>query len=109
MATASTASWGRTASGRSARSCCAGRADVDFRYSDPPSRAAAARCRLPRVMSEVLALLQTDVVGSTELSERLGDAATADLWSAHDRVARDLLRECGGREIDKSDGFLLLF
>ena len=60
-------------------------------------------------MSEVLALLQTDVVGSTELSERLGDAATAELWSAHDRVARDLLRECGGREIDKSDGFLLLF
>ena len=60
-------------------------------------------------MSEVLALLQTDVVGSTALSERLGDAATAALWSAHDRVARDLLRSCRGREIDKSDGFLLLF
>ena len=60
-------------------------------------------------MSEVLALLQTDVVGSTALSERLGDAATAALWRAHDRVARDLLRLCRGREIDKSDGFLLLF
>jgi predicted ATPase/class 3 adenylate cyclase/Tfp pilus assembly protein PilF len=60
-------------------------------------------------MSEVLALLQTDVVGSTALSGRLGDAATAALWSEHDRAARDLLRSCRGREIDKSDGFLLLF
>jgi predicted ATPase/class 3 adenylate cyclase/Tfp pilus assembly protein PilF len=60
-------------------------------------------------MSEVLALLQTDLVGSTALSERLGDAATAALWSAHDRIARDLLRRWRGREIDKSDGFLLLF
>ena len=60
-------------------------------------------------MSEVLALLQTDVVGSTELSERLGVVAIGELWSAHDRVARDLLRRWRGREIDKSDGFLLLF
>ena len=34
---------------------------------------------------------------------------TARLWAAHDRVARDLLRDAGGREIDKSDGMLLLF
>lgn len=33
----------------------------------------------------------------------------ARLWSAHDRAARDLLREWRGREIDKSDGMLLLF
>ena len=33
----------------------------------------------------------------------------ARLWAAHDRAARDLLREWRGREIDKSDGMLLLF
>ncbi|WP_201495183.1 ATP-binding protein [Rubrivivax sp. A210] len=55
------------------------------------------------------ALLLTDVVDSTRLTERLGDAAMARLWAAHDRAARDLLRAWRGLEIDRSDGFLLLF
>ena len=60
-------------------------------------------------MSELRTLLLTDVVDSTQLSQRLGDAAMAEVWAAHDRVARDLLREAGGREIDKTDGMLLMF
>jgi predicted ATPase/class 3 adenylate cyclase len=60
-------------------------------------------------MSQVHAVLLTDIVGSTQLSEALGDAAAAALWTAHDRAARDLLRRWHGREIDKSDGLLLLF
>jgi len=60
-------------------------------------------------VSVVRALLLTDVVDSTRLSATLGDAAMARLWAAHDRVARDLLRDWRGREIDKSDGMLLLF
>lgn len=60
-------------------------------------------------MADVRALLLTDVVGSTELTERLGDEAMAALWAAHDRVARDLLPAWGGREIDKTDGMLLMF
>ena len=60
-------------------------------------------------MSERRALLLTDVVDSTELSEALGDAAMAGVWTAHDRVARDLLPHWRGREIDKTDGMLLLF
>jgi predicted ATPase/Tfp pilus assembly protein PilF len=60
-------------------------------------------------MSEPRALLQTDVVDSTGITERLGEAAASALWRAHDRMARDLLREWRGQEIDKSDGFLLLF
>ena len=60
-------------------------------------------------MSEVRALLLTDVVDSTQLAERLGDAAAAELGAAHDRVARDLLRAWRGREIDKTDGMLMLF
>lgn len=54
-------------------------------------------------------LLITDVVDSTRLVERLGDAAAAALWTAHDRAARDLLPPWRGREIDKTDGLLLMF
>ena len=54
-------------------------------------------------------LLLTDVVASPERTERLGDAATAALWARHDRIARDLLLVHDGREIDRTDGFLLLF
>jgi len=57
----------------------------------------------------VRALLLTDVVDSTQLAQALGDEAMAALWQAHDRVARDLLPLHGGREIDKTDGMLLLF
>ena len=60
-------------------------------------------------MSDVRALLLTDVVDSTKLSEKIGDAAMAEVWAAHDRVARDLLPTWHGREIDKTDGMLLLF
>lgn len=54
-------------------------------------------------------LLLCDLVASTQWVERVGDRAAADLLSRHDRVARDLLPRFNGREIDKSDGFLLLF
>jgi adenylate cyclase len=54
-------------------------------------------------------LLLCDLVASTKLVERVGDAAAAELLARHDRVARDLLAIFDGREIDKSDGFLLLF
>ena len=49
------------------------------------------------------------MVDSTKLSEAIGDAAMAAVWAAHDRVARDLLPAWRGREIDKTDGMLLLF
>jgi predicted ATPase len=55
------------------------------------------------------ALIVTDLVGSTTIARRLGEARVGELWARHDRVARDLLRRFSGLEIDKSDGFLLLF
>ena len=55
------------------------------------------------------ALLFTDLVDSTLLVERLGDASAAELWTAHDRRARQLLAQHCGREIDRTDGFFLLF
>ncbi|MEK8052664.1 NB-ARC domain-containing protein [Ideonella sp. DXS22W] len=60
-------------------------------------------------MSEVRTLLLTDVVDSTQLSQQLGDSQMARIWAAHDRAARDLLPRWRGREIDKTDGMLLLF
>jgi predicted ATPase/class 3 adenylate cyclase/Tfp pilus assembly protein PilF len=60
-------------------------------------------------MSLLRSLLLTDVVDSTRMAEALGDAAMAALWIAHDRLARDLLPAWRGREIDKTDGMLLLF
>ena len=60
-------------------------------------------------LSRIYALLLTDVVDSTALSEKMGAAATATLWAAHDRYARDLLPIWRGREVDRTDGMLLLF
>ncbi len=59
--------------------------------------------------ARIATLLLSDLVGSSALVERTGDAASAALFEKHDRIARDLLYQHGGREIDKTDGFLLLF
>ena len=54
-------------------------------------------------------LVVCDLVDSTALVERIGDARAAALFRRHDRAARDLIERHRGREIDKTDGFLLLF
>ncbi len=54
-------------------------------------------------------LVLTDLVDSTKLVESLGDVRMAELSARHDRMARDLLARYSGLEIDKTDGFLLLF
>jgi putative peptide modification system cyclase len=50
-----------------------------------------------------------DLADSTALVEKLGDRRGAEIMRQHDRMARDLLAHHGGREIDKTDGFLILF
>jgi len=57
----------------------------------------------------VRALLFTDVVDSTRMVERRGDARAAEVWAEHDHRARDLLAHHHGREIGRADGFFLLF
>jgi len=54
-------------------------------------------------------LLFSDVVDSTLIVQRVGDVAAARLWTDHDRGARALCRSHRGREIDRADGFFLLF
>jgi DNA-binding NarL/FixJ family response regulator len=52
----------------------------------------------------------TDLVGSTEKAEAIGDTAWATLVSAHDVVVRRELARFAGEEIDTAgDGFLVLF
>ncbi len=60
-------------------------------------------------MAQTFAILLTDVVDSTLTNSTLGDAVMVPLWQAHDRQARTLMQQWRGREIGRSDGFLVLF
>ena len=54
-------------------------------------------------------LVACDLVESTALTEQLGDRSVADFMHQLDRQARDLVERHHGIEIDKTDGFLLMF
>ena len=87
-------------------------AALDARRGVVGEEVVAAALRPMRERLAVLAgpaLLFTDVVDSTLLVERLGDARAAEVWAEHDRRARELLARHRGREIDRTDGFFLLF
>jgi basic membrane protein A and related proteins len=45
-------------------------------------------------------LVFTDIVGSTQVAEELGDRRWRELLARHHRVVREGLREYGGRELD---------
>jgi hypothetical protein len=54
--------------------------------------------------------LFTDIVGSTELTQRLGDDASFQLVAVHDRIVRDALAANGGREVKHTgDGIMAVF
>ena len=54
-------------------------------------------------------LVVTDLVDSTALLDKLGDERASSVFARCDRAARSRLTDFGGQEIDKTDGFLLLF
>ena len=59
---------------------------------------------------QLLTLLMTDVVDSTELVFEMGDLAWRDLLSVHYEMARSQLEDCGGREVKTTgDGVLATF
>ncbi|MBN95239.1 MAG: hypothetical protein CL928_14400 [Deltaproteobacteria bacterium] len=58
---------------------------------------------------EIRTLLLCDLVDSTAIIQQVGDVRAADLLAEHDQLARSLLETHRGIEIDKTDGFLLLF
>lgn len=58
----------------------------------------------------LLVFVFTDIVGSTETVERLGDQAWCALLLKHHTIVRAHLRSCGGREVDAAgDGFFAVF
>ena len=60
--------------------------------------------------AELLTILFTDLVGSTALTQRLGDAAAQALLRTHNTIVRDRLREHGGTELKMTgDGFMASF
>ncbi len=61
------------------------------------------------VTQTIHTLMLTDLVHSTDLVSRLGDRRAMELNGRHDHMARALVASHCGREIDKADGFLLLF
>ena len=55
-------------------------------------------------------ILFTDIVGSTALTQRLGDAGAMTVLRRHDDAVRDALRGSGGREIKHTgDGIMASF
>jgi class 3 adenylate cyclase len=56
------------------------------------------------------AIMFTDIVGSTQISSRDGDAAALELLERHDRIVRDALSTHGGREVKHTgDGIFASF
>jgi len=59
---------------------------------------------------EQATILFSDMVSSTEMVTRLGDAAARDIFLQHDKIVRDQVNRYGGRELQNlGDGFMLSF
>ena len=56
-----------------------------------------------------LAIVLLDIIGSTAFVQKAGASVAAQWFQVHDRLARSLVYKHNGREIDRSDGFLLSF
>lgn len=55
-------------------------------------------------------ILFTDLVGSTSMTQRLGDTAAMGVLRAHDRMVRDALEQSGGSEVKHTgDGIMASF
>jgi class 3 adenylate cyclase len=74
------------------------------------ARSARASERSVNYEPEQVAILFTDVVGSTELLERLGDEAAHDLRRRHFALLRRAVRDHQGREVKSlGDGLMVVF
>jgi class 3 adenylate cyclase/pimeloyl-ACP methyl ester carboxylesterase len=62
------------------------------------------------VVSAFRTVLFTDLVGHTEMMQRLGDEKGRDVLREHERITRDVLKANGGTEVKTlGDGFLASF
>ena len=63
----------------------------------------------PAFVERRLALVLLDIIGSTAFVQKNGAKVAAAWFQVHDRLTRSLVYKHQGREIDRSDGFLLSF
>lgn len=63
----------------------------------------------PHMIERRLAIVLLDLIGSTAFVQRVGPMQAARWLQYHDRLTRTLIHRYSGREIDRSDGFLLSF
>jgi len=76
------------------------------RIGDPRAAPGAA----PKMDAGLRAVMFTDIVGSTEMTARLGDVAALELVRVHDSLVRRGLAAHGGREIKHTgDGIMASF
>lgn len=58
----------------------------------------------------MLTIAFTDIEGSTEMMDRLGEEVWLDMIRAHNKLVRRVVAECGGEVIkSQGDGFMLVF
>jgi DNA-binding NarL/FixJ family response regulator len=63
-----------------------------------------------RVPEGTVTIIFTDIVGSTEFFDRLGDERAREIFREHDRLLRDSLKRHGGVEVKHlGDGFMMAF
>jgi len=61
-------------------------------------------------IAEQATIVFSDIVSSTDLVTKLGDAAARDVFLQHDKIVRDQIRKYRGRELQNlGDGFMLSF
>ena len=59
---------------------------------------------------EQATIVFTDIVSSTDIVTKVGDASARDLFLKHDKIIRDQLKKYGGKELQNlGDGFMLSF
>lgn len=74
-----------------------------------PEHARRERGDMVTLRERKLAIVLLDLVGSTAFTQKVGARRAAEWLQYHDRLARSLLYRFRGREIDRSDGFMLSF
>ena len=81
----------------------------EFINETPPAPPQPARNQTPRD-NTLRTILFTDIVGHTEMMQRLGDAKGRDVLREHERITRETLQQHGGAEVKTmGDGFMASF
>jgi class 3 adenylate cyclase len=75
----------------------------------PPDAATPPSGR-PQIPTGTLTIMVSDIAGSTQMAERLGDQSWLDVLQEHNAIVRQQVSDHGGTEVKaQGDGFLVVF